>query len=216
MNLISAYLTRQVNGGGGGKEEFTRDFLDRLKNAVLLGDLDGFVETMHVIITPEGQLNRETTQQGIPPEYIYNPYTTERYVEGWYTETGGIRCYYKGASWVANGANGVCACLYKWDKFIDGYGDIGLNMITNPNYHGRPTTALTWNTETWTQSSWGIDVTHYLTTTLCTIPIFSSYEFAQMYSSRVATYCNSKSDDDFNEIKSIMENYLYDYDYELG
>ena len=57
MNVISAYLTRQVNGGGGGKEEFTRDFLDRLKNAVLLGDLDGFVETMHVIITPESRLN---------------------------------------------------------------------------------------------------------------------------------------------------------------
>ena len=216
MVTISAYLTRQVNGGGG-KEEFTRDFLNRLKNAVLSGDFDRFVETMHVIITPDGQLNFETTAQGGRTEYIYNPYTTERYVEGWYTYDG-VRAYYKGSSWVKEGSEGLASCLAVGAdrKHIDSWGNMEITAVGRPDYHGRPTSHLLWYTETYTETTPWNTSTMYLTTTLCTIPIFTRTESAQLYLSYVADFCDSKSDNDFNNIKNIMESDLYDYDYEVG
>ena len=222
MVTISAYLTRQVNGGGG-TDAFKKKHLNKLKNAVMLGDFDSFIQTLHVIVSPEGQLQFETTNQGGRTQYIYNPYTSERYVEGWSTIEGS-RIYYKGASFVPSGRDGLRACLYKQEHLnwqgkigadtVDSGHYCGTNQIGSPDYHGRPQSEMQWYIEDFTSTSGSSESHEYRITALCTIPIFSSYEAAMSYESLVDTYIDSKDDDDLRNISDLMDSDLLDFDYD--
>lgn len=222
MNVITAYLTRQV-AAAGNSQQFKKKHLQKLKTAVTTGDLDAFIATLHVILVPDGQTQsvRSDGDEG----NIYNPYTTERYTEGWYTASSDIRRYYKGASAIADGSRGLHACLYHEDDwqgvghvYARDDGGMGtlmyLHIVYRPDYHGKPSTSLNWYTEEWSQTSGNVTTTYYPTTVMCTIPIFRSYESAAQYMSLVNTYYNSKDDDDLDNISDFMDSDMYDYDYE--
>lgn len=223
MNVITAYLTRQV-AAAGNSQKFKNNHLQKLKTAVTTGDLDAFIATLHVIYVPDGET--QYIRSDGDELHLYNPYTTERYAEGWYTAQSDVRRYYKGASAVVDGSRGLKACLYH-EEDVRGVGRIYtkddgigatlmyLNLNGNPDYHGRPTTALNWYTEEWSETSYsGLTTNFYPTTVMCTIPIFRSYESAAQYMSLVNTYYNSKDDDDLDNISDFMDSDMYDYDYE--
>ena len=218
MNVVSAYLIRQV-ASGGGTDEYISNYIRKMKQAVTSGNLTAFIEDLHVILSPDGQLAYTITSTGRESN-IYNPYTVDRAGEGWGTASANGR-WAKGCSAIVNGEYGIAACLYYseaqgwWSEIRSVYdstlGDslIWLNTCSRSDQHV-PGEGLNW------QTSDGADETRtwQRTTTLCTIPILASYEAAVIHIERVLRYCSSKQDSDLDDVESNMKNNLYDYEYE--
>lgn len=224
MNVISAYLTRQVNGGGG-VDAFKKKHLNKLKQAVMTGNFTAFIETLYLKLVPDIQVDL-INNYGEERER-QNAYVAGKLGEGWmWSDIAHAQAFFKGSSWVVGGRDGLKACLHHFygqeTPSTQGQrcivrnsavaGICGLLCLIDPLEQMTPA-ALDVYTETY-ETGGAYSQTWCRLTALTTIPIFSNAQAAQMYMSRVNTYIDSKSDNDLQSISDLMDSDLYEYEYE--